>query len=1044
MNDLASISVRRPALAIVLALVIILFGVLGYMQLGVREFPAVTPAVVTVTTQYPGAGAEVMENQVTEPLESEINSIEGISSLNSVSRQGRSTVTVEFNRDVDLDRAANDVRDRVSRARGNLPPDADPPTIQKADAGGRPVAYIRVTSDSLDVLRLTEIADNRMKERLATIPGVSSVSLWGSKTYSMRLWMNPDLMAAHEVTAHDVERALQRQNLELPAGRIDGDSVELNIKAPARMYTPADFEDLVVKQNGDTLVRLEDVGYAEFGSIERREILRGDGKPMMMVVLNPQPGANQIAIADEARARLDVIKADLPEAAIAEFAFDSTEYIRQSIDEVQQTILVALAIVILVIFFFLGDWRTTLVPVLVIPVAIIGAFAIIWAAGFSINVLTLLALVLSLGIVVDDAIVVLENVYTKIEEGMSPRLAAIVGTREVFFAIIATTLSLVVVFVPILFMGGLTGELFKEFGVVMAGAVLISSFAALTVAPMLCSKLLKKRDQKPLFQRITDPFFDGLRSLYSGELAAFMKVRWVAFLLIAAAGGGVWWLVGELPSELAPKEDRGELRIFATAPQGSNFEYMDAYMTRTIDIIQDEVVERDLMMSITSPAFGATGSVNSGFHFLSLVDRSERDRSQNEVAQALTPRINSVTGARAFVSQPATLADDFRGMPVQFAIQNLENSRIREVLPEFMERVRDHEAFPVAEVDLKFNQPEMHVSIDRERAAALDVPIDRIASTMSLSLAPIRFGYFLKNSKQYDVIGQLPREARDTPQDFRNLYVRSNGGSLIPLSDVVEISQKAGPPLRFRYDRYSAATVSAQLADGYTVGDGVEIMRGIADDLLDESFVTSLKGQTKEYDESSAQLFFAFGLALLLVYLVLSAQFESFRDALTILLTVPLALFGALAGLWIFDQTLNVFSQIGMIMLIGLVSKNGILIVEFANQRRAAGATIRQAAREASAARFRPVLMTSLSTILGIMPIALALGAGAESRVPMGIAFVGGMTVGSLFTLFVVPAVYTFIAADEMGPAQREAARVEAEIPEGFEDEVNTGERDDV
>jgi multidrug efflux pump len=1035
--------VRRPALALVLALVIIIFGVLGYMQLGVREFPAVTPAVVTVTTQYSGAGAEVIENQITEPLESEINSIAGIRSLNSVSRQGRSTVTVEFNRDVDLDRAANDVRDRVSRARGNLPPDAEPPTIEKADAGGRPVVYIRVTSSSLDVLRLTEIADNRMKERLATIPGVSSVSLWGSETYTMRLWMNPKLMAAHGITAPDIEQAVRSQNLELPAGRIDGNSVELNIKAPARMYTPEDFESLIVKQSGDTLVRFEDIGYAEFGSLERREILRGDGKPMLMVVLNPQPGANQISIADEAAERLEIIKADLPEAAVVEQAFDSTEYIRQSIDEVQQTILVALAIVILVIFFFLGDWRTTLVPVLVIPVAIIGAFAIIWAAGFSINVLTLLALVLALGIVVDDAIVVLENVYAKIEDGMSPRLAAIVGTREVFFAIVATTLTLVVVFFPILFMGGLTGELFKEFGVVMAGTVLISSFAALTFAPMLCTKLLKKRDKKPLFQRLTDPFFNGLRSLYAGELAAFLKVRWVAFLVILAAGGGAWWLFGQLPSELAPKEDRGELRMFATAPQGSNFEYMDAYMTRTIDIIQDEVTERDLMMSITSPAFGATGSVNSGFHFLSLVDRSERDRSQNEVAQALTPRINQVTGAKGFVSQPATLADDFRGMPVQFVLQNLDMSRIREVLPEFMQRVRDHEAFPYSDVDLKFNQPELHVQIDRERAAALGVPVDRAMRTMTLALTPLRYGYFLKNSKQYDVIGQLPREARDTPQDFRNLYVRSDNGSLITLSDLVETSQKAGPPLRYRYDRYSAATVSAQLADGYTVGDGVEIMRGIADDLLDDSFSTSLKGQTKEYSESSSQILFAFGLALLLVYLVLSAQFESFRDAFTILLTVPLALLGALAGLWLFDQTLNVFSQIGMIMLIGLVTKNGILIVEFANQRRAEGATIKEAAMEGAATRFRPILMTTISTVLGILPIALALGAGAESRVPMGIAVVAGMTVGSLFTLFVVPAVYTFIAADEMGPAQREASRVEADVPEGFEDEVDSKESDD-
>ncbi len=1032
MKDLASLSVRRPAVAIVLGLVIILFGVLGYLQLGVREFPAVTPAVVTVTTQYPGAGAEVIENQITEPLESEINSIEGINSLESVSRQGRSTVTVEFVRSVDLDRAANDVRDRVSRARGDLPPNAEPPIIEKADASGSPVVYIKVTSDSLSVLELTEIADNRMVERLQTITGVSSVQLWGSETYTMQLWMNPQLMAAHGITAHDVQRAVDEQNLELPSGRIDGNTVELNVKAPARMATPREFNDMIVKREGDTLVQFRDIGYAEYGALERREILREDGEPMLMTVLQPQPGANQIQIADDAAERLETIKEDLPEAVTAEFAFDSTEYIRRSIDEVQQTLLIALFIVISVIFLFLGNWRTTLVPVLVIPVAVIGAFGVMAAAGFSINVLTLLALVLAMGLVVDDAIVVLENVYTKIEEGLDPRAAGIVGTREVFFAVVATTLSLVVVFMPILFMGGVTGELFTEFGVVMAGAVLLSSFGALTLAPMLCAKLLSKREEKPWFQKISDPFFDGLRKAYSVELQAFLRHRWLAFLVIAAAGGVVYFAFTALPSELAPKEDRGEFRVFATGPQGVNYEYMDAYMLRTIDLIQDEVPERELMMSMTSPAFGATGSVNSGFHFLSLVDQNQRDRSQNEIANAVQKKVNGVTGARAFVSQPATIADDFRGLPVQFVIQNLRIERIEEVLPEFLERARSSEMFPFVEVNLKFNQPELQVRVDRKRAEALGVPVRRAMELLQLSLTPLRYGYFLKNAKQYDVVGQVPREDRDTPQDFRNLMVQNNEGELVSMADIVTLKQTAGPPLRFRYNRYNSATVQAGLAEGYTVGQGVREMEKIANDVLDDTFATSLKGQTKEYSESSNQIFFAFALALLLVYLVLSAQFESFRDSFTILLTVPLALAGALAALWFFDQTLNVFSQIGMIMLIGLVTKNGILIVEFANQRRADGDSILEAAREAASVRFRPVLMTALSTTLGILPIALALGAGAESRIPMGIAVIGGMVVGSILTLFVVPAMYTFIARDEMPPEQREAARVDAEIPEEF------------
>jgi multidrug efflux pump len=1035
MNDLASISVRRPALAIVMALTIILFGILGYLELGVREFPAVTPAVVSVTTQYPGAGAEVIENQITEPLEDQINSIDGIDSLESVSRQGRSTVTVEFNREVDLERAANDVRDRVSRARQDLPPDANPPTVNKEDTSGSPIAYIKVTSPNRSVLELTELADTRMVERLQTIQGVSRVDLWGSETYTMRLWMNPKLMAGYDLTPHDVVAAVEEQNFELPAGRIDGNTVELNVKAPTRLATPEDFENMVVKRDGDTLVRFKDIGYAQYGAVERREILRGNGEPMLMTVLRPQPGANQIQIADKTHERLADIKEDLPPDVTAEYVQDSTDYIRSSIDEVQQTILLALFIVISVIFLFLGNWRTTLIPVLVIPVSIIGAFSVMSFAGFSINVLTLLALVLAMGIVVDDAIVVLENVYSKIEEGMDPQVAGIVGTREVFYAVVATTLSLVVVFLPILFMGGLTGELFTEFGVVLAGTVLLSSFAALTVAPMLCAKLLEKRESKPIVQQYTDPFFDGLRRIYTTELDALLRYRWLAFPIVIATGLIVYFAFSALPSELAPREDRGEFRVFATAPQGVNFEYMESYMKRTIDLVQDEVPERDLLMSMTSPAFGATGSVNSGFHFLTLEERADRERSQNEIASAVGERLSTVTGARAFVSQPATIADDFGGAPVQFVVQNLEIEKLREVLPKFLERARKNSMFPFVDVNLKFNQPELHVQLDRDRAHALGVPLRRAGETLEIALTPLRVGLFLKNSKQYDIMAQVPREDRDEPADFRDLYVRNDEGKMVSMAELVEIEQSAGPPLRFRYNRYNSATIEAQLIDGKTVGQGVREMEKIADQVLDDSFVTSLKGQTKEYAETSNQIYFAFALALLMVYFVLAAQFESFRDSFSILLSVPLALSGALGALWYFDQTLNVFSQIGMIMLIGLVAKNGILIVEFANQRRAAGLSVMEAAKEAASVRFRPVLMTAISTSLGVLPLALALGAGAESRIPMGIAVIGGMVVGTFLTLFVVPALYTYIATEEMSPQQRAASQMEAEVPEGFDEE---------
>jgi len=1034
MRDLASISVRRPALALVMALIIIILGALAALDLGVRELPAVEPAQVTVTTQYGGADADVIENQLTEPLEAEINSVEGIDEIDSVSRRGRSTISIEFERDVEMERAANDVRDAASGARNQLPADADPPNIEKADAEGRPIIWIRVTSEERDVLELTEIADNRVKDRLETIRGVSSVSLWGGDTYAMRLWLNPTLMSSHGVTAHDVSRALDEQNLEIPSGRIDGDTVELSVKAPSRLETPEDFEQLVLRRDGDTLIKLEDVGAAEYGPVDLQEVMRSEGEPAMMAVLNPQAGANQIDIVDEARDRLGPIQDNLPDDVEAEVVFDGTNYIRDSIDEVQFTLLLAMLIVIGVIFIFLGDWRTTLVPVLVIPVAIVGAFAVMAAAGFSINVLTLLALVLAMGIVVDDAIVVIENVYSKIEEGMSPRVAAVVGTREVFFAIVATTLSLVVVFVPILFMGGVTGELFTEFGVVMAGAVLLSSFAALTFAPMLCAKLLKKRERKPRFQQLMDPFFDRLSHLYAGELAAFLKVRWVAFIIIAVAGACGYLLYQELPSELAPQEDRGELRVFAEAPQGTNFEYMDEHMVQTMTTIQDQVPERDLLNSITSPGFGASASVNSGFHFMTLDDRDQRQRSQSEIAGELGGHLDELTGGTAFVNEPATIADDFRGQPVQYVLQNLDNDQLREVLPDFLSRARQRDEIQRVDVDLEFNQPDLQVRVDRERAAALNVPVARINETLELTLSSLRYGYFLRNAKQYDVIGQVSRENRDIPGDLRSLEVRNEYGDLISLADVVTVEETAGPPLRFRFNRFNAATISASPTEGHTIADGVEALDEISDELLDDSFATDLKGQTAEYDESARGLLFAFLLALLLVYFVLSSQFESFRDSMTILLSVPLALVGALAALWFFDQSLNVFSQIGMIMLIGLVTKNGILIVEFANQRRADGLSVDEAIREAAQVRFRPVLMTSISTILGIMPIALALGAGAESRMPMGIAFIGGMAVGSFFTLFVVPALYSYIASDEMGPAQQAAARVETEVPEEFDE----------
>ncbi len=1026
MKDLASLSVRRPVLAAVGAIVVVVLGLLSILELGVRELPATASPEVTVTAMYPGADAEVIENQITEPLEAEITTIQGIRSLESVSREDRSTVVVEFERGtVDLDEAANDVRDRVARATGDLPVDAEPPVVSLDDAEGRPVYYIRVASDQRDPMELTELAENRIQDQMETIPGVSGVNIWGSKTFSMRLWLDPTKMSAYGLVAQDIRAAVQAQNVELPSGRIDGDEVELTVRASSRLRTEQDFEEVVLLRQDNEIVRLADVAQIELSPTDERGGLRTNGEQTVMVVVTPRSDANQIDVVDEAKIRLANIQANLPDDVRAEAVFDGTTHVRNSVREVAQTIFIALLIVIGVIFFFLGEFRTTVIPLLVIPVAIIGSFMVMVVAGLSINVLTLLALVLALGLVVDDSIVVLENVYSKIEEGMSPRDAAITGTREVFFAVVATTLSLIAVFFPILVMDGVTGDLFWEFGLVMAGTILLSSLSALTLVPALSAKLLKKRDKLPWFRRVTQPFFDGLATLYKGELDAYMKVRWITFGIIAAALAGAYGLYQTLPDELAPDEDRGEFRIFADGPQGTNAEYMDRYMVDTMEYIKEEVPERELMMTVSSPSFGADQTVNSGFHFVVLNDADERERSQDEIAGMLQGGLGAFPMGDAFVSQPATIADDFGGLPVQFVLQNLETEALRDGLPAFQRAAFQREEFAFVQSDLEFNQPDLMVEVDRERAAAFGVSVEEVNQVLEMNLSSLPMGTFLRQSTQYDIIAKVPRGARNEPADLSELSVRNDDGELVSLEDVVRMREQAGTPVRYRFDRFNSATVSAQLAPGYTMGDGVEAMREVAQEVLDDSFSTTLTGQSREYDESSADLLFAFILAIFLVYLVLSAQFESFRDSLTILLTVPLALVGSLLALWYFGHTLNIFSQIGMILLIGLISKNGILIVEFANQLRARGMGVEEAAREAAARRFRPVLMTSLSTILGILPLALAVGAGAESRVPMGIAFIGGMVVGTFFTLFVVPALYTYITRATMSRSQREAALIQ-------------------
>jgi multidrug efflux pump len=1013
MASLSSTSINRPVLAIVLSLTILLFGVIGFSFLGVREFPSVDPPVITVSTNYTGANADVIESQITEPLEESINGIAGIKNLTSVSRDGRSTITVEFDLDVDLEAAANDVRDRVSRAINNLPPDTDPPTVTKADADSSPIVFLGITSPKRSLLDITALAENTFKERFQTIQGVSSVQIWGSKKYSMRLWMDPAKLAAYKLTPLDVYNAVNRDNVELPSGRVEGVNTELSVRTMGRISTPEEFNNLVIKDDGFSLVKFKDIGTAAIGAENERTILKRDGIPMVGVVLIPQPGSNSIEISKEFYKRLDQIKKDLPEDVDAVIGFDSTIYIQDSINEVEQTIFIAFILVVAIIFLFLRDWRTTVIPVATIPIALIGTFFIMYVAGFSINVLTLLGIVLAIGLVVDDTIVVLENIYTKIEEGMDPTEAGHRGSVEIFFAVISTTVSLVAVFLPVIFLQGLTGRLFREFGIVVSGAVIISSFVALTLTPMLCTRILKKRKTQSWIYSKTEPFFDRLTELYKISLSSFMKHRWIAFVIVIASGGLIYLFNSIVQSELAPLEDRGDFRVVSTAAEGATFEYMDHYMDKMRMLAEEEIPERDAIVTVTSPGFGASSSVNSGFMRVILKDPSERKRSQQEIVDEFTPYVNKMTEARSFLVQPATIGDRRGGLPVQYVIQAPNLEKLKEVLPAFMRKAGSDPTFNFVDVNLKFNKPEIKIEINRLKARTLGVSIRDIAQTLQFALSGQRFGYYIVNGKQYQVIGQMDRENRNDPLDLKSIYVRNLSGDLIQLDNLITITEEGNPPQLFRFNRYVAATVSAGLNKGKTVGDGIDAMDAIAKDVLDDSFSTSLTGTSSEFKESSSSLLFAFLFALVLIYLVLSAQFESFRDPLIIMFTVPLALAGAFLSLWYFNETLNIFSQIGIIMLIGLVTKNGILIVEFANQRKARGMDLMESITGAAESRFRPILMTSLSTILGILPIALALGAGSESRVSMGIAVIGGLIFSTVLTLYVIPAIYSYFSGKE-------------------------------
>jgi len=1014
MSSLSTISIQRPVLAIVMNLIIILFGCIGYTFLGVREYPSIDPPVITVRTNYTGANAEVIQSEITEPIEKSLNGIEGVKTISSASNLGSSVITVEFNLGTNLEAAANDVRDKVSQSVRQLPQDIDGlPTVSKADANADAILSLTVQSNTQTQLEVSDFAENVLAERLQTIPGVSSVQIWGQKRYAMRLRLDPHKLAAYGITPLDIKAALDRENVELPGGKISGNQTELSVKTLGRLSTEKDFNELIISNQGDQVIRLQQLGFAELAADNEETILKQSGTPMIGLALIPQPGANYLDIAEEFYKRVEIIKKDLPKDFYLDIALDNTKFIQLAIHEVQETLIIAIFLVVLIIYLFFRDWLIAFRPLIDIPVSLIGVFFLMYLLGYSINVLTLLAIVLATGLVVDDGIVVTENIYKKIEQGIPPRKAAIEGTNEIFFAVISTSVTLIAVFIPVIFLEGFVGRLFQEFGVVLAGAVLISAFVSLTLTPMLNARLVKKNPlQKSKFYIATEPFFIGLETAYKNSLEQFIRNRWIAFLLLGISIGIIVFLFPKLPTELAPIEDRSWLRLIITAPEGASYEYTDAFLNKITDFIQDSVPEKTVLLTVTAPGFAGSGAVNTGFARVVLSSPDKRQRSQQQIAGYLMKYLSQLPEAKVFAIQQQTISTGgFGGLPVQFVIQASNFNNLKQSLPKFLEKAQQNPIFQGVDVNLKFNKPELGVNILRDRARALGVSVLDISQTLQLALSGQRFAYFNRNGKQYQVIGQLDRENRDEPQDLTGIFIRNNTGELIQLDNVVEVSEESSPPQLYHYNRYQSATVSAGLAPGHTLGEGILAMENIAKETLDESFSTELSGASRDFKESSSNTLFAFVLALLLVYLILAAQFESFIDPFTIMLTVPLALAGAIISLWLFNQTNNIFSQIGIIMLIGLVTKNGILIVEFANQLKEKGLTIQEAALSAGVSRLRPILMTSLATVLGALPIALALGAGSQSRTGMGIVVVGGLLFSLVLTLYVIPAIYTYLSS---------------------------------
>lgn len=1006
---LSDISVRRPVLATVMSLLLLLLGIISYERLSVREYPNIDAPNVSVRTVYRGASAEIVESQVTRPLEDSLAGIEGIRTLKSISREEVSQITVEFNLDRDPDSAANDVRDRVARARGRLPDAVDDSVVAKVEADAQPIIWIAFLSDRHDPLEITDFADRYVKDRLLSLPGVAQVMIGGERRYAMRIWLDRERIAAYGLVPQDVEDALERQNVEIPAGRVESLDREFTVLTETDLRTPEQFNDLIIREVNGYLVRLKDVGYAELGAADERNRVRVNGEPAVGLGVIKQSSANTLGVAQAVKAEIPGIKKSLPEGMDLQVAFDSSIFIEKSIESVYRTIFEALILVVLVILAFLRSVRATLIPFVTIPVSLIGAFAVMYWLGYSINILTLLALVLAIGLVVDDAIVMLENIYRRIETGMTPYKAALEGSKEIAFAILAMTSTLAAVFLPLGFQTGNTGRLFTEFAWTVAGAVMVSGFVALTLTPMMCSKLLKPaKGHSTGTDVVRKP---GLtRRYYERALHWTLKLRWIVLAVVFLGAGATIFFVGRtLPQELSPVEDRGFIIGIFLAPEGATLDYTDEYAQR-VEAMLAQVPEVRNYFMVVAPGLERPNPVTMAFSFISLKPWDERDRSQQQISAELAPKIFALPGIMGFPVNPPSLGQSFRNPPVQFVIQGNSYQDLQKIIDGLMEKLRSYPGVANVDSDLKLNKPQLNVTINREKAADLGVPIVDVGRTLETMLGGREVTRFRMEGQQYEVIVQTRVEDRVRPADLTAIYVRGTDGTLVPLSNLISYREGVAPKELNHFNRLRSATISANVAAGYSLGQVLDFMEATAKEVLPPTARVTYDGQSRELKESAQTMLFVFLLALAFIYLVLAAQFESFIDPFIIMLTVPLAVLGALLALQIAGGTLNVYSQIGLVMLVGLITKNGILIVEFANQLQERGKHKREAVIEAAGLRLRPILMTTLTMILAAVPLAFASGAGAESRQQIGWVIVGGLALGTLLTLFVIPAAYSVLS----------------------------------